>query len=113
MILNNFLKFKEKIIYIKVEDLPDGDNPYLRENHQRNSVIKGLKNSIEDDLIIISDLDEIPNPKFIKKFNLKNEYAVFKQMHFYYKFNLLSKSYPFWFGSILCKKKISSMVEKI
>ena len=30
--INNFSKFKDKIIYIKVDDLPDGDNPYLREN---------------------------------------------------------------------------------
>ncbi len=103
--INNFLKFKDKIIYIKVDDLPDGDNPYLRENFQRNAISRGIRDADKDDLIIISDLDEIPNPRFIKNFNLKKRYAVFKQMHFYYKFNLLSKSYPFWFGSRICVKK--------
>ena len=39
---NNFNKFKDKIIYIPVEDLPDGDNPYERENHQRNAISRGL-----------------------------------------------------------------------
>ena len=36
--INNFQKFENKIIYIPVEDLPDGDNPYLRENFQRNAI---------------------------------------------------------------------------
>ena len=61
--INNFNKFKNKIIYIPVTDMPDGDNPYIRENFQRNCISRGLQNAKKDDLIIISDLDEIPNPK--------------------------------------------------
>ena len=34
--INKFSNFSHKIIYIKVDDLPDGIDPYLRENHQRN-----------------------------------------------------------------------------
>ena len=33
------------------------------------------------------------------------KYAVFKQMHFYYKINLQSQINPYWFGSKICKKK--------
>ena len=33
--LEKFKKFKNKIIYIPVEDMPSGDNPYLRENFQK------------------------------------------------------------------------------
>ena len=103
--INNFPKFKNKIIYFKVEDLPDGKNPYLRENFQRNAISRGLKNANDNDLIIISDLDEIPNPiKFIN-FKKKMRFAVFKQIHFYYKFNLQSQKNPFWFGSRICIKK--------
>ena len=36
--INKFLKFKDKIIYIQVKDLPDGNDPYSRENFQRNSI---------------------------------------------------------------------------
>ena len=43
--LNKFNKFKKKIIYVPVEDLPDGPDPYLRENFQRNCILRGLKNS--------------------------------------------------------------------
>ncbi len=102
---DNYKKFKNKIIYIPVEDMPDGDDPYLRENYQRNSILKGLKNSNQNDLIIISDLDEIPNPKAIKNFNIKMRYAVLKQRHFYYKLNLQSEKNPFWLGSRICVKK--------
>ena len=103
--IDKFKKFKNKIIYVPVTDLPDGEDPYLRENHQRNSIIKGLKNSKENDLIIISDLDEIPNPIVFKNFQKKMRYAVFKQKHFYYKFNLQSKNNPYWLGSRICLKK--------
>tara|TARA_B100000886_G_scaffold500_1_gene365 strand:+ start:1256 stop:2071 length:816 start_codon:yes stop_codon:yes gene_type:complete len=103
--ITKFQKFKEKIIYIKITDMPDGDNPYLRENHQRNCISKGLENAKNDDLIIVSDLDEIPNPNKIKEFNKNMKFAVFKQMHFYYKINLQSQINPFWFGSRICVKK--------
>ena len=50
--IKKFKKFKDKIIYIPVEDMPDGDDPYLRENFQRNAILRGLKSSLEDDIII-------------------------------------------------------------
>ncbi len=103
--LSNFNKFKDKIIYIPVEDLPDGDNPYERENYQRNAISRGLINANDDDKVIISDLDEIPNPSKIKLFKKDMRYAVFKQMHFYYKINLQSQVKPFWYGSRICLKK--------
>ena len=103
--LNNFPKFKNKIIYVPIEDMPDGDNPYERENFQRNCILRGLDKSKEEDLIIISDLDEIPNPSSIKNFNKKMKYAVFKQKHYYYKFNLHSTINPYWHGSRICLKK--------
>ena len=103
--INKYEKFKDKIIYIKVTDLPDGRDPYLRENHQRNSILKGLINSNDQDIIIISDLDEIPNPEVFKNFKKEMRFAVFKQKHFYYKFNLQSKNNPYWLGSRICLKE--------
>ncbi len=103
--IDKFKKFKEKIIYIPVEDMPDGDNPYLRENFQRNCISRGLEKAKDEDLILISDLDEIPNPKKIKNFKISMKYAVFKQLHFYYKLNLHSQKNPFWYGSRICVKK--------
>jgi len=102
---DNFKKFSKKIIYVPVEDLPDGDDPYVRENYQRNCIIRGLKDAKDDDLIIVSDLDEIPNPKKINNFKYSDRYCVFKQKHFYYKFNLQSQKNPYWYGSRMCVKK--------
>jgi len=103
--IEKFEKFKNKIIYIPVVDMPDGDNPYLRENFQRNCISRGIKDAKDDDLIIISDLDEIPNPNKITKFSINSRFAVFKQKHFYYKLNLLNLKNPFWYGSRICIKK--------
>ena len=103
--INRFPNFKKKIIYIPVEDMPDGDDPYLRENFQRNCILRGLKSSSEDDIIIISDLDEIPNPKSIDQFEKKMKYAVFRQNHYYYKINLQSTQNPYWLGSRISVKK--------
>ena len=103
--INQFKKFKDKIIYVPVKNLPDGDNPYLRENFQRNAICRGIKKASDDDLIIISDLDEIPNPERIVSFKKSMKYAVFEQMHFYYKINLQSVTYPNWYGSRICIKK--------
>ena len=103
--INKFEKFKEKIIYIPVTDMPDGDNPYLRENHQRNCLERGLIKADKNDIIIISDLDEIPNPKTLSKFKNDQRFAVFKQKHFYYKLNLLNVNNPNWHGSRICIKK--------
>ena len=103
--INKFQKFKDKIIYVPVNDLPDGDDPYLRENYQRNCILKGLQNANDDDYIIVSDLDEIPNLNCLSSFKPSHRYAVFKQKHFYYKINLQSEKNPFWFGSRICVKK--------
>ena len=103
--IKKFKNYKKKIIYVPVEDMPDGDNPWVRENFQRNCINRGLNLASDDDAIIISDLDEIPNPDAFKKFKKKMKYAVFKQKHYYYKFNLQSKNNPYWYGSRICIKK--------
>ena len=102
---NKFKKFEHKIIYIPVEDLPDGKDPYKRENYQRNAISRGLAKATDDDLVIISDLDEIPNPNVIQNFKKVMRFAVFKQNHYYYKINLQNVQNPYWYGSRICINK--------
>lgn len=70
-----------------------------RETYQRESIFYGINECLDDDIILISDLDEIPNPKEI--LNLKNTVSDsildFKQKTYYYYFNLL-KEYN-WSGT--------------
>ena len=56
-----FERFKEKIKYIQVTDMPSG-NAWTLENFQRNCIMRGLDKLADDDIVAISDLDEIINP---------------------------------------------------
>ena len=118
-----FTKFKNKIEYIIVDKIPpnlkkikineDEDikaqklifNGYARDIYQRNQISKGLVGVDDDDVIIISDLDEVPNLTQVKLNEINNYILVFKQKIFYYKLNLLYRNF-YWFGSKACKKKI-------
>ena len=63
---------------------------HLRDQSQRNYIMNGIKEFDDEDWIIISDIDEIPNPKNFSIFNPKKKFAFFQQKLFYYKFNLLN-----------------------
>ena len=120
--IKKFKKFEQKIIYIIYDQQPsdlykfekedtkhDIDskyifNAYKRENAQRNLISQGLKNASLDDLIIISDVDEIPNLEKINFNKIKNEILIFRQDMFYYKFNLKLSNFK-WTGSKACKMK--------
>tara|TARA_B100000035_G_C20915780_1_gene516157 strand:- start:47 stop:832 length:786 start_codon:yes stop_codon:yes gene_type:complete len=102
--IENFQSFKDKIIYLIVERFPDNISNWQRENYQRNFIFNGLKNAEDEDLIIISDIDEIPDLSKIGSIK-QYKFSVFEQKMFYYKINLQNKTSPFWYGSRMCKKK--------
>ena len=111
--IENFSKFKDKIIYLVIDDLPTNvkstkkswHENHIRDQFQRNALERGYKNYDDEDLIMISDIDEIPNPEKIKEFNKKNKYACFLQKNFQSKINLLNMSEDFWPGTKICQKK--------
>ena len=120
--INNYSKFKDKIIYIVIENEPNnlkkGDklnqsekrmNSLKRIEQSYDSMLDVIKEAGEDDLIILSDNDEIPNLTSDQFLNSKKNIIIFKQMLFYYKFNLNYENLT-WFGSKACrKKKLKSM----
>ncbi len=109
--VDNYRKFKNKIKYIVVDDTPENlKKPHeggesLVEQYQRNSITKGLTNCDDNDLVILSDVDEIPDLTKLNRFNKKNKYAVFSQKAYAYKINLLNKAEDNWHGSRICLKK--------
>jgi beta-1,4-mannosyl-glycoprotein beta-1,4-N-acetylglucosaminyltransferase len=111
--IKKFIKFKEKINYLIIEDLPRNTNNFkknwhpahIRDQFQRNSLERGYKNFSDDDLIMISDIDEIPNPKKISEFKIENKYACFIQKNFQAKINNLNITQENWLGTKICKKK--------
>ena len=120
--INKYSKFKEKINYVVLKEPPigleevsvndsEGEvsrkeilNALKRENLQRDTILKGLKDADKNDWIIISDLDEIPDLTNINFNNIKNKIIFFKQKVFYYKLNLELKNLR-WIGTKACRKK--------
>ena len=120
--INNFLKFKDKIDYIVVNQQPPNvlkletdknqnlkeedkiKNSILRDNFQREQLSIGINNLSSEDWVIISDLDEIPNLNKLNFNSFNNEILIFKQKMYYYKLNLYYKNFT-WFGSKAIKKK--------
>ena len=117
-----FEKFKKKIIYltynenpknieeIQIEDSKNEKsrkyilNAAYRENGQRNFIKNGLINAHNDDIILISDVDEIPNLEGLDFDKVSQKIILFKQDMFYYKFNLKLPNLV-WTGTKACKKK--------
>ena len=120
--INKYSKFKNKIIYKISGEIPtdlflinkeDSSNlknsKYIlnavkRENMQRNTILEGLNSAEAEDLIIISDVDEIPDLENNNIKSIKNKVILFKQKFYYYKFNLKLNNFS-WHGSRACKKK--------
>jgi beta-1,4-mannosyl-glycoprotein beta-1,4-N-acetylglucosaminyltransferase len=111
--INKFSKFKNKINHIIVEDIPkhvtslkkDWHPAHIRDQFQRNALERGYKNAKDEDLIMISDIDEIPDPNKIANFKKKNKYACFIQKNFQSKINQLNITEPSWPGTKICLKK--------
>lgn len=63
-----FVEFEDKILYVPVNDNPpELTTTHERDKYQKNQLIKALGNCSPDDIIIFSDVDEIPNPKALKE----------------------------------------------
>ena len=120
--INKFSKFKDKIVYIVVDKQPDDiekvsetdddisvgnkliHNSIKRENLQRNKANEVLKDIEDEDIILINDIDEIPNLDKINFNAIKNRLIIFEQKTFCYKFNLKYEKL-IWHGSKACRKK--------
>ena len=117
-----FEKFKSKIIYKVydendqgIEEIHNKDsekiksykyimNALRRENGQRNHIQVGLDNADVDDIILISDVDEIPNLNLIDFTKINEKIFMFRQDMFYYKFDLKLPNMV-WTGTKGCRKK--------
>ena len=120
--INNFKKFRDKIIYKIIEKQPENiikidisDDISAQSQKKRMNSLKRIELSYDkaleclndaspDDVFILSDSDEIPNLEIVNLDKINNKILMFKQKMFYYKFNLYYDLIP-WFGSRACKIK--------
>ena len=100
-------KYNQKIIHVIVEDAPNGLPP-TQETFLRNSIIRGLKNCNDDDIIMLSDLDEIPNKNILSEkstfFEINKSPICLRMPLFYYYINCLMVDVT-WFGTIITDYK--------
>ena len=82
--INLFKKFKKKICYLLIKKIPKNLTSWQIENFQRNYILNALKNYSKEDIVIISDADEIPNLKNLNFSKINNNYYAFEQDHFFF-----------------------------
>ncbi|OUX53180.1 MAG: hypothetical protein CBE47_03745 [Pelagibacteraceae bacterium TMED287] len=126
--ISRYKKFKHKIKHLIISEKPKDlfeindknklNNSIYRLNaanriqFQRNYINEYLKKFSPNDWIIYSDSDEIPNLNKIDLQNCEKKIVIFKQLFFYYKFNLSLTSYD-WFGTKACRLKNLKSIDEL
>lgn len=82
-----YAKWLDKIIHVKVEDMPNSPDAWTNERFQRDQIMRGLANAAPDDLVLISDLDEIIRPEAVE-FMRKSDEVLFALRMPIYNFKL-------------------------
>jgi len=117
--INSFSKFKHKIKYIiadydeKINFQNHTGGESVVEQHQRNSLSEGLINANDNDLIVLSDSDEIPDLNKLNQIKAKTNFTAFSQKMFMYKLNLQNLNESNWIGSKITLKKHLTTPQKL
>ena len=103
-----FAAYADKIIHVIVDDFPEPpigyterDASWMREDWQRNAIKRPLKVVAQpNDLILLSDVDEIPTPASVRACSKTcKDVVVFEQMLTNYYLNFVSYTTPVWLGT--------------
>ncbi len=99
---NRFSEYLDRIIHVVIDELPVEKGAWEAEFFSRNSILNGLNDADDDDLIIISDVDEIPNPAVIKNSCIDQPNVLAQRLYYYF---INCRQNQIWNGSIITKKK--------
>ena len=88
-LMNNdrYVDYHDKIIHVIVDDMPSEYESSLElESYQRNAIDRGLRSIVDwhcEDIIIISDIDEIPNQSVLQhlKYDVNNAIPIYTNPH--------------------------------
>lgn len=121
--ISRYSKWKDKILYIPLEQDIQGlefnkvnkytpeDGSWILENQQRMGISYANDNILDDSLVLLSDLDEIPDPKLLDKFKeiginhpLFDDPKSLSMLFHYYYMNCQNEGFErFWAGTIVSK----------
>ncbi|MEN0060226.1 MAG: N-acetylglucosaminyltransferase [Bdellovibrio sp.] len=112
-----FKPFLHKIEHVIVDQYPGFfakwrvPKTWDYDDHQKEQILQGLKGARPDDVIIVSDVDEIPRPELVQQYAHHPGIKVFQQKLYYYYLNCFIKSYPEpiplvdgympWYGTVM------------
>lgn len=82
-----FAAFADRIIHVKVTDHPTFKTAWHYESHQRNAIGRGLIGARPDDVVLVSDVDEIPNPEVVRRYVGTRGMVTFQQTYYAYYLN--------------------------
>lgn len=100
-----YKKFHDKIIHVVVRDSPNVSHPWIIEHFLMAASKRGLTSAKPNDIVLVSNLDEIPNHEKIQEFkNKPGRMKVFEQEFFYYYLNFRSTNRK-WLGPKMLKYK--------
>jgi hypothetical protein len=105
---DRYAKYHDKIIHIKVDDMPTNDNAWVLENYQRNALAKGYVDADDNDIIVISDLDEVMRAETFELMREDDQHTVFicRCPLFYFKVNyIMVKPKSYWVNGMAMPKK--------
>lgn len=94
--IDRYSRWWDKVEYIKVENSPTHRDPWANEHWQRNHMNRGWQGLTDNDVIMISDLDEIVRPEAFEYMRATNYnfYGLYMPA-FYFKFNYVDTK-PDW-----------------
>ena len=101
---DKFDVWKDKIIHIILDIIPQDSNPWTMENLQRNYILKGLKTMPDDAIIMISDADEVPKTELIRKLPKSLDTISLHMVTFNYSIEYF-QTFEKWFGTVISTKK--------
>jgi hypothetical protein len=104
---DRFKPYLDKVIYVQVTDMPSSANPWDNEHFQRNAIVRGLTRADDNDIIIISDVDEIPRTQAVDYMRRSDQTLFAMRMPiFNFKFNYMKLSpdrYNIWGMAARCR----------
>lgn len=116
--IQNFPEFKDKIIYkpcyikpvtgFAIHENGANQNFFINEKNQRNYLKEGFR-GLEiktNDVIMLSDVDEIPDLTFLSKIKTTNFYGIKTSLHNFYYYNISCRKKVKWPGTVFVSAEI-------
>jgi beta-1,4-mannosyl-glycoprotein beta-1,4-N-acetylglucosaminyltransferase len=97
-----FAKWLHKIKHIVVtaDEAPKDDSPWAREKFQRECILRGLEDVPNEAIVMVSDVDEIPDLSKVRYEQLPHLVCSVHMWMFEYSFDYLFTGEP-WFGTVI------------